>query len=60
MGFHLLQYFNRLSNYSMTGEQIPAPSSPRDGENVSITLGRTKVYYLTALFAFLKINSNIR
>jgi len=60
MEFHLLQYFNRLSNYSMTGEQIPASSSLRDGEDVSITLGRRKVYYLTALFAFLKINSNVR
>lgn len=29
---------------SMTGEQVPAPSSPRDGDDVSITLGRPKVY----------------
>ena len=28
----------------MTGEQVPAPSSPRDGDDVSITLGRPKVY----------------
>nr|POE95307.1 isoform 2 of protein nedd1 [Quercus suber] len=27
---------------SMTGEQIPAPSSPRDGDDVPITLGRPK------------------
>ncbi|KAJ0984550.1 hypothetical protein J5N97_002906 [Dioscorea zingiberensis] len=27
---------------SMTGEQVPTPSSPRDGENISITLGRPK------------------
>lgn len=27
----------------MTGEQLPTPSSPRDGENISITLGRPKV-----------------
>lgn len=33
----------RLFYFSMTGEQIPAPSSPRDGEDVSITLERPKV-----------------
>ena len=27
----------------MTGEQIQAPSSPRDGEDVAITIGRPKV-----------------
>lgn len=27
----------------MTGEQIPAPSSPRDGEDVAITIGHPKV-----------------
>ncbi|KAJ6810646.1 putative cation-chloride cotransporter 1 [Iris pallida] len=31
---------NILGLKSMTGEQIQAPSSPRDGEDVSITLGR--------------------
>lgn len=30
----------------MMGEQIQAPSSPRDGENVSITQGLPKVNYL--------------
>ncbi|XP_057949125.1 cation-chloride cotransporter 1 isoform X2 [Malania oleifera] len=34
---------NILGLKSMTGEQIPAPSSPRDGEDVSITLGRPKI-----------------
>ncbi|XP_048141047.1 cation-chloride cotransporter 1 isoform X3 [Rhodamnia argentea] len=33
---------NILGLKSMTGEQIPAPSSPRDGEDVSITLGHRK------------------
>ncbi|KAA8519391.1 hypothetical protein F0562_013647 [Nyssa sinensis] len=33
---------NILGLKSMTGEQIPAPSSPRDGEDVSITLERPK------------------
>ncbi|KAK9289193.1 hypothetical protein L1049_017667 [Liquidambar formosana] len=33
---------NILGLKSMTGEQIPAPSSPRDGEDISITLGRPK------------------
>lgn len=33
---------NILGLKSMTGEQIPAPSSPRDGEDVAITLGRPK------------------
>ncbi|OVA14992.1 Amino acid permease/ SLC12A domain [Macleaya cordata] len=33
---------NILGLKSMTGEQIAAPSSPRDGEDVSITLGRPK------------------
>lgn len=33
---------NILGLRSMTGEQAPAPSSPRDGEDVSITLGRPK------------------
>ncbi|KAL0011809.1 hypothetical protein SO802_006917 [Lithocarpus litseifolius] len=33
---------NILGLKSMTGEQIPAPSSPRDGDDVSITLGRPK------------------
>ncbi|XP_020273287.1 cation-chloride cotransporter 1 [Asparagus officinalis] len=33
---------NILGLKSMTGEQIPAPSSPREGEDVSITLGRPK------------------
>lgn len=28
----------------MTGEPIPAPSSPRDGEDVAITNGQPKVY----------------
>lgn len=28
----------------MTGEQVPAPSSPRDGEDVAITIGQPKVY----------------
>lgn len=28
----------------MTGEPIPAPSSPRDGEDVAITIGQPKVY----------------
>lgn len=44
---HLLQYFNWLSHYSMTGEQIPTPSSPKDSEDASITVGRLKVYWLT-------------
>lgn len=30
----------------MMGEQIQAPSSPRDGENVSISQGLPKVNYL--------------
>ncbi|CAL9055773.1 cation-chloride cotransporter 1-like isoform X1 [Musa acuminata AAA Group] len=34
---------NKLGLKSMTGEQIPTPSSPRDGEDVSITLGGPKV-----------------
>ncbi|KAE9461446.1 hypothetical protein C3L33_06657, partial [Rhododendron williamsianum] len=34
---------NILGLKSMTGEQIPAPSSPRDGEDVSITLERPKI-----------------
>jgi hypothetical protein len=29
----------------MTGEQVQAPSSPRDGEDVAITIGRPKVVY---------------
>jgi hypothetical protein len=29
----------------MTGEQIQAPSSPRDGEDVAITIGRPKVIF---------------
>lgn len=33
---------NILGLKSMTGEQVPAPSSPRDGEDVAITLGRPK------------------
>ncbi|KAI3898168.1 hypothetical protein MKW92_038364 [Papaver armeniacum] len=33
---------NILGLKSMTGEQLAAPSSPRDGEDVSITLGRPK------------------
>lgn len=33
---------NILGLKSMTGEPIPAPSSPRDGEDVSITLGHRK------------------
>lgn len=33
---------NILGLKSMTGEPIPAPSSPRDGEDVAITLGRPK------------------
>ncbi|URE17901.1 Amino acid permease [Musa troglodytarum] len=34
---------------SMTGEQIATPSSPRDGEDISITIGSPKgggPYYL--------------
>nr|CAD1840524.1 unnamed protein product [Ananas comosus var. bracteatus] len=34
---------NILGLKSMTGEQIPAPSSPRDGEDVTITIGHPKV-----------------
>jgi len=30
-------------SFSMTGEQIQAPSSPRDGEDISITQGHPKV-----------------
>lgn len=33
---------NILGLKSMTGEPIPAPSSPRDGESVSVTLERPK------------------
>ncbi|KAF3340544.1 putative Na+/K+/Cl-cotransport protein [Carex littledalei] len=33
---------NILGLKSMTGEQVVAPSSPRDGEDVAITLGRRK------------------
>ncbi|OAY73592.1 Cation-chloride cotransporter 1, partial [Ananas comosus] len=33
---------NILGLKSMTGEQIPAPSSPRDGEDVTITIGHPK------------------
>uniref|UniRef100_A0A0E0ATY4 Cation chloride cotransporter n=1 Tax=Oryza glumipatula TaxID=40148 RepID=A0A0E0ATY4_9ORYZ len=33
---------NILGLKSMTGEQIQAPSSPRDGEDVAITIGRPK------------------
>ncbi|PKU68471.1 cation-chloride cotransporter 1 isoform X1 [Dendrobium catenatum] len=33
---------NILGLKSMTGEQIPAPSSPSEGEDVAITLGRPK------------------
>ncbi|PKA49231.1 Cation-chloride cotransporter 1 [Apostasia shenzhenica] len=33
---------NILGLKSMTGEPIPAPSSPRNGEDVAITLGRPK------------------
>ncbi|RZC79439.1 hypothetical protein C5167_003626, partial [Papaver somniferum] len=31
-------------NSSMTGEQLAAPSCPRDGEDVSITRGRPKPF----------------
>ncbi|WOL12371.1 cation-chloride cotransporter 1-like [Canna indica] len=34
---------NILGLKSMTGEQIPTPSSPRDGEDISITVGSPKV-----------------
>ncbi|KAH7837874.1 hypothetical protein Vadar_019157 [Vaccinium darrowii] len=34
---------NILGLKSMTGEQIPAPSSPRDGEDASMTLERPKI-----------------
>ncbi|XP_065048877.1 cation-chloride cotransporter 1-like [Musa acuminata AAA Group] len=34
---------NKLGLKSMTGEQIPTPSSPRDGEDISITIGSPKV-----------------
>lgn len=43
----------------MTGEQIAAPSSPRDGEDVSITLGRPKVYLIIAVFVFVKFYSRL-
>ncbi|KAF9587060.1 hypothetical protein IFM89_039746 [Coptis chinensis] len=33
---------NILGLKSMTGEQIPAPTSPRDGEDIAITLGQPK------------------
>lgn len=33
---------NILGLKSMTGEQVPAPSSPRDGEDVAITHGQPK------------------
>ncbi|KAE7996099.1 hypothetical protein FH972_000847 [Carpinus fangiana] len=33
---------NILGLRSMTGEQVPAPSSPRDGEDVTITIGHPK------------------
>ncbi|PIA33320.1 hypothetical protein AQUCO_04100026v1 [Aquilegia coerulea] len=33
---------NILGLKSMSGEQIPAPTSPRDGEDISITLGHPK------------------
>ena len=34
----------------MTGEQIQAPSSPRDGEDVAITIGRPKVILHSNIF----------
>lgn len=36
----------------MTGEQIPALSSPRDGENIAITIGQPKVRKCVLLFLF--------
>lgn len=40
--------------YSMTGEQIPAPSSPRDGDDVPITAGRPRVcWFLENLYCLL-------
>ncbi|KAF8413519.1 hypothetical protein HHK36_001509 [Tetracentron sinense] len=45
---------NILGLKSMTGEQIPAPSSPRDGEDVSITVGRPKSKWMN-LFVFRRI-----
>uniref|UniRef100_R7W2I4 Solute carrier family 12 member 6 n=1 Tax=Aegilops tauschii TaxID=37682 RepID=R7W2I4_AEGTA len=33
---------NILGLKSMTGEEVPAPSSPREGEDVAITIGRPK------------------
>ncbi|GLT64992.1 hypothetical protein SLA2020_374500 [Shorea laevis] len=47
-GEHKLELFgfdslvNILGLKSMTGEHVPTPSSPRDGEDVSITDGRRK------------------
>lgn len=35
----------------MTGEQLAAPSSPRDGEDVSISLGPPKVHYALHYFS---------
>ncbi|KAG6481116.1 hypothetical protein ZIOFF_057708 [Zingiber officinale] len=41
---------NILGLKSMTGEQIPTPSSPRNGgEDISITIGLPKVYWFVFL-----------
>lgn len=53
---------NILGLRSMTGEQIPAPSSPRDGEDVAITLDRpksTEVKLGTMMGVFLPCLQNI-
>jgi hypothetical protein len=48
-----------LNLSSMTGEQIQAPSSPRDGEDVAITIGRPKVFFHFNIFCRLFENSSL-
>ena len=43
VALNLESILKNLFDSSMTGEQIPAPSSPRDGEDVSMSLERPKV-----------------
>lgn len=38
------QFYCILTFPSMTGEQVAAPSSPRDGEDITIPAGLPKVF----------------
>jgi hypothetical protein len=48
-----------LNLSSMTGEQVQAPSSPRDGEDVAITIGRPKVFFHFNIFWHLFEDSSL-